>query len=241
MIQLDYNTDSIEYEIIICGTDTEVVLEDILEEWKKKLPLSLFNTHKKTSASINLNKGIELARGKVFCRIDSHCKIDRDFLQLGLAEFQRNFESFSAVGPSVEIISEKNNSVSKIISKLYMSPFLMGPSKFKRSYFYKNFSGATDSIFLGFYSTKDLKELGGFDTTIQRKQDIELLERLKNKTSKPLYNAGSVIVKYILKQDTFLVFVKDVLRNIFIYIFKVYKINPFYTDCCRDTFSYNPL
>ena len=69
--------------------------------------------------------------------------------------------------------------------------------------FYKNFSGATDSIFLGFYSTKDLKELGGFDTTIQRKQDIELLERLKNKTSKPLYNAGSVIIKYILKQDTF--------------------------------------
>ena len=108
---------------------------------------------------------------------------------------------YSAIGPSVEIIGQTNSSISRIISKLYMSPFLLGPSKFKRSFFYKNFSGPTDSIFLGFYLTSDLRDLGGFDENLLRKQDIDLLSRLK-KCQIKVFITCSVIVKYILKQDS---------------------------------------
>jgi len=196
------NTKNISFEIIVCGSDSQNKVKDIVLSWKDKLPVSLIDTAKKTSASINLNKGIERAKGDIFCRIDSHCLIDKNYIQNGISEFNKNINDYSAIGPSVEIIGQSENFLSNVISKIYMSPFLLGPSKFKRSFFYKNFSGPTDSIYLGFYSTSDLRDLGGFDESIQRKQDIELLSRLKKMTNKGLYNSSSLIVKYILKQDS---------------------------------------
>lgn len=193
---------NLKYEIIVCGFDNENKVHNIVDFWRERLSISLIDTRKKTSASINLNKGLKKANGKIFCRIDSHCLIDKNYLKNGIIEFNKNQLMYSAIGPSVEIIGQTNSSISRIISKLYMSPFLLGPSKFKRSFFYKNFSGPTDSIFLGFYLTSDLRDLGGFDENLLRKQDIDLLSRLKKMSNKGFYNSSSVIVKYILKQDS---------------------------------------
>lgn len=194
--------DKIEYEIIVCGNDPENNVEDLVLKWSKILPILLISTPERSSASINLNEGIKKARGKIFCRIDSHCVLDKNYLRQGLKLFQENYPNFSAVGPSVEVVSQNKNLVSMLLAKLYMSPFLLGPSKFKKSFFYKNYSGPTDSIYLGFYSTHDLITLNGFDETIERKQDVELLSRLKNMTGNGFYNSSSLVVKYILRQDT---------------------------------------
>lgn len=191
-----------EYEIIICGNDPENKVQKLALKWSEKIPVSLILTPEKSSASINLNKGLQVARGDIFCRIDSHCTLDKEYLKQGLSLFREKYPKFSAIGPSVEVIGQIGNSFSMTIAKLYMSPFLLGPSKFKRSFFYKNYSGITDSIFLGFYSTSDLQSLNGFNETIIRKQDVELLSRLKNKTGNGFYNSSALIVKYILKQDT---------------------------------------
>lgn len=194
--------DEIDYEIIVCGNDPKNDVEVIVSKWIHKIPVSLIITPNKSSASINLNRGLEKASGKIFCRVDSHCILDKDYLRQGMTQFKKKYPKYSAIGPSVNIIGRSEGLISKLIAKLYMSPFLLGPSKFKRSFFYKNYSGPTDSIFLGFYLTDDLLGLQGFNEKISKKQDIELLTRLKNKKGQGFYNSNLIKVDYILKHDS---------------------------------------
>ena len=78
----------------------------------------------------------------------------------------------------------------------------MGPSKWKRSVFYRGFEGEVDTIYLGLFWTKDLKAIGGFDTSLTRKQDIDLLQRLQVSTDKKLLNSCNLRAIYVLKHDT---------------------------------------
>ncbi len=195
-------TDDLDYEIIVCDSDSDDDTEIVIRNWQRFLPIVYKKSFKGASASINLNKGIDLAKGKIFCRIDSHCLVSENYLIHGVKIFRAMQLEYSALGPSVEIQSSKKTRISNSVASLYKSPFLLGPSKFKRSLFFKNFSGRLDTIYLGFYRTADLVSLNGFDEKINRKQDIELLRRLESKTGRGFYNSSDLIITYILKQDT---------------------------------------
>lgn len=191
---------NLNYEIIVCDSDSGDV-ESLVQKWQKLLPVKYVCTHKNASASVNLNAGLMIAKGEIFCRIDSHCLVSKNYLKLGVSVFKKKEKKFSGIGPSVEIRSSRETTLSKILASLYMSPFLLGPSKFKRSTFYKNFSGRLKTIYLGFYRTQDLKSINGFDETIRRKQDIELLARLEKATSRGFYNYCHLKITYLLKHD----------------------------------------
>lgn len=194
------DTDGLQYEVIVCDGKSDDNIDDVIAAWKKKLPLHLISTYYKASASVNLNAGADCAQGEVFCRIDSHCQVTATFLKSGLREFRMRRDHYSALGPSVNVVASRSDKISKEIAKLYMSPFLFGPSKYKRSIFYKKFSGELGNIFLGFYSTEDVKKIR-FSENIRRKQDIEFLSRLKASKGLGFYNSSEVVINYFLKQD----------------------------------------
>ena len=194
------DTDGLQYEVLVCDGKSDDDIDDVISTWKTKLPIHLISTHYKASASVNLNAGANCARGEVFCRIDSHCEVTATFLKSGLREFRMRRNHFSALGPSVNVVASRSDKISKEIAKLYMSPFLFGPSKYKRSIFFKKFSGEIGNIYLGFYSTEDVKKFR-FAEEIRRKQDIEFLSRLKASKGLGFYNSSEVVINYILKQD----------------------------------------
>lgn len=195
------DTEGLSYEVLVCDGLSQDGIEQIVLSWQSRLPLRLISTSRRASASININAGAFCAKGAVFCRIDSHCLVTKSFIKNGLHEFSLRQNEFSALGPSVSIVGSKDTFISNTISKLYMSPFLLGPSRYKRSIFYKKYSGQISNIYLGFYLTKDVKELR-FDENIQRKQDIEFLSRLREKRGVGFYNSCEVEIKYVLKQDS---------------------------------------
>jgi glycosyltransferase involved in cell wall biosynthesis len=195
------DTGGLTYEILVCDGESQDGIEQIVLSWQSRLPARLISTSRRASASININAGAACAKGAVFCRIDSHCLVTRSFIKNGLNEFSLRRNEFSALGPSVSVIGSKDTFISNTVSTLYMSPFLLGPSKFKRSIFYKNYSGKISNIYLGFYLTEDVKELR-FAENIQRKQDIEFLSRLREKRGVGFYNSSTVEIKYVLKHDS---------------------------------------
>ena len=195
------DTENLRYEVLVCDGQSDDGIEEIVLSWESRIPVRLISTSRRASASTNINAGVECAKGAVFCRIDSHCLVTKTFIKRGLNEFNLRCHEFSALGPSVNVIGSKDTFVSNTLSTLYMSPFLLGPSKFKRSIFYKNYSGEIGNIYLGFYLTEDVKELR-FCENIQRKQDIEFLSRLREKRGVGFYNSSAVEIKYILKQDS---------------------------------------
>lgn len=189
-----------KYEIIICDGGSTDGIEEVVQKWKSSLNITLAITENGT-ASINLNKGISLAKFEVFCRIDSHCLVAADFFSNGMDELASMSSEACAVGPIIDVYPTKPTFIGKAISKAFMSPFFMGPSKFKKSNCFKNQSGSVDTIYLGFFFTNDLREINGFNERIKRKQDIDLLRRLKTTTKKYLFQSSKAKIKYTLKQD----------------------------------------
>lgn len=191
----------VNYEILVCdGFSNDNTLE-IIKKWKKKINIFLIQTSPDASASLNLNAGLKISRGEIFCRLDSRCIISKDYFKVGIEIFKLLRDNFCALGPIATVIPINRGIIPKLISKLYHSPFFFGPSKFKASYFYRNFEGKVSSIYLGFYDKKELKNINGFDSNLKRKQDLELLTRLKFSTKKSLYTSAKLKLKYQLAQD----------------------------------------
>lgn len=194
------DTEGLEFEVLVCDGKSDDDIKKVVLSWESKIPVRLISTSYGASASVNLNVGAACAKGVIFCRIDSHCLVTSHFIKSGLREFTSRSKDFAALGPSVEVIASNDGPISKTISKLYMSPFLFGPSKYKRSVFYERYSGEVGNIYLGFYLTEDVERLR-FSENIKRKQDIEFLSRLKAEKGIGFYNSSEVVIKYILKQD----------------------------------------
>lgn len=193
--------DSFDYEILLCDSGSDDGTRDLFEHWSKELNLYLIITPG-ANASQNLNAGIKSSSNSIFCRIDARARVAADYFSEGYRCLENNSSKYCAIGPSVQVMPRSPKFMPNILAKFFMSPFLMGPSKWKRSFFYKDFDGEVGTIYLGFFWIKDLRAVGGFDTSLMRKQDIDLLQRLQVSTNKKLFNSCSLRAIYVLKHDT---------------------------------------
>lgn len=191
----------IKYEILVCDGFSNDRIHYLIDKWGKKIRVFLIQTIDNANASINLNAGLNNSRGKVFCRVDSRCIVNTNFFKIGLEIFNSRKKEICALGPTATILPMHKGIIPELTSKLYHSPFLFGPSKFKNSYFYRFFEGKVSTIYLGFFDQKELKLINGFDEKLKRKQDIELLNRLKLHTKKYLLNSAKLKLVYKLAQD----------------------------------------
>lgn len=191
----------LDYEILLCDSGSADHTIEIVESWADLLKIKIISTpHANTSK--NLNKGLFSSTKPIFCRIDARARVSKNYFRTGLDYLSRLNKTHCAVGPSVDVVTNSTHRLSNIIARFFMSPFLMGPSHFKRSYFYKNFEGDVDTLYLGFYWTNDLRGISGFDTNLKRKQDIDLLKRLQLFTGKKLLNTSKLRALYVLKHDS---------------------------------------
>ncbi|MDC1143552.1 glycosyltransferase [Porticoccaceae bacterium] len=193
--------DLFDYEILLCDSGSNDGTRELFDRWVKVLNLQLIVTPG-ANASQNLNAGIMSSSNSIFCRIDSRARVAADYFSVSYRYLVDKSDRYCAIGPSVQVIPRSPQFVPSVLAKFFMSPFLMGPSKWKRSVFYRDFEGEVDTIYLGLFWTKDLRAIGGFDTSLTRKQDIDLLQRLQASTDKKLFNSCNLRAIYVLKHDT---------------------------------------
>ena len=190
-----------DYEILLCDSGSNDGTLELFDRWAKVLNLQLIVTPG-ANASQNLNSGITSSSKSIFCWIAPRSRVAADYFSVGYRYLEDKSDTYCAIGPSVKVVPRSPDFVSSVLAKFYMSPFLMGPSKYKRSVFYRDFEGEVDTIYIGFFWTKDLRAIGGFDTSLIRKQDIDLLQRLQVSTDKKLLNSFKLRAIYVLKNDT---------------------------------------
>lgn len=189
------------YEILLCDSGSSDGTNIIVQKWKKSLNLRVITTSG-ANASSNLNAGINAARGEAFLRLDARSRVSKDYFTVGLQLLSENSNNYSAIGPSVEVYSSNRGIESECMAAFYKSPLLMGPSEYKRSYFFQNFEGVVGTIYLGFFWLADLKAINGFNIIMDRKQDIDILSRLVAHTGKGLFCSARCKAQYKLKHDS---------------------------------------
>lgn len=120
--------------------------------------------------SYALNKMIELAEGEIFLRADGHCIYADDYLEKSV-ETLLNFNARNAGGSQRYVARNKVQAGVAMAVKSFLGN---GGAR----YMDETYEGYADTVFLGCFWTKDLKELGGFSTSNITNQDSEMNLRI---------------------------------------------------------------
>ncbi len=155
--------------------------------------------------SFALNKMIDLAKGEVFLRADGHCIYAEDYIEQCVAALTET--DARNVGGAQRYIAQ--NRVQAGIALAMKSYLGNGSAKYKR----EDYEGFADTVFLGCFWTKDLREIGGFNKTNITSQDLELNLRLKKKFGDNSVFISPEIKSYYFPRDTYTKILKQYFKH----------------------------
>ncbi len=155
--------------MIADGGSTDRTKEIIAELSKEDSRVKLIDNPKKYQ-SFGLNKMIDAAEGEVFLRADAHCYYKENYVEKCVEVLLKT--KAKNVGGSQRY--KAKNPVQAGIALAVKSFLGNGGAKYMDS----QYEGYGDTVFLGCFWTKDLREVGGFSTANITNQDSELNLRL---------------------------------------------------------------
>lgn len=168
------------YEIIVVdGESTDRTLE-IVKEYCRRNPerIQLLHNPQKTLPP-GWNIGIRQARGQYVIRVDGHSKIPRDFLSRNYAVAQRVPEA-ACVGGVIHSVGL--GFWGEVNAYVYSHPFGVGNSKFRTQK--EEWEGFVDTVPYGAYKKEVFEQVGLFDETLKRNEDLEMHARIRQNGGK---------------------------------------------------------
>ncbi|WP_418579377.1 glycosyltransferase family 2 protein, partial [Hungatella sp.] len=185
LLNQDYPDD--RYEILIIdGLSTDQTIESaekVIAQYKNNrgsCPQIGFYKNKKMILAAGWNIGIKNSKGELVFRIDAHSTAAPDYIKKCVETILKH--DAICVGGKIE--SKSLQGEDDVITKVLSSPFGVGNSSFRVS----NTEGYTDTAVYGLYRKSIFEEIGYFDETLVRNQDIELHARIKNIGGKFYFN-----------------------------------------------------
>lgn len=158
----------IKPEQIICidGGSTDGTVDLLIKYQSKNRKIIVANNSLKFVPNA-LNIGIELNTSPIIIRLDAHSSYKSNYTSYILEIF--------ATMPEVDIVggpmrmSDNLSPFQRAIGMVTAYPFVIGPSTFHDV----NYSGFTETVYLGAYRTELFKKVGLFDLDLNRNQDDE--------------------------------------------------------------------
>lgn len=164
------------YEIIVVDGDSKDRSPEIIESFRKRHRdrIRVYNNPKKTLAT-GWNLGIQNANGEYVIRVDGHSRIPRDFLSSTYRVIQR-VPAASCVGGLVETVG--TGFWGEVNAYVYSHPFGVGNSKFRTTK--SEWEGYVDTVPYAAYKREIFDQVGYFDETLKRNEDLEMHARIRN-------------------------------------------------------------
>lgn len=203
LLNQDFPSD--KYEIVaIDGMSTDGTRQ-IISEYADKYPnrIRLIDNPQGTLAS-GWNIGIKEARGSIIIRIDGHSYVPEDFLRKNMATLQSFPDAACVGGP---IISVGEDFTSRAIAKALSCPFGVGNSRFR----YSKKAGYVDTIAYGAYRKDVFSEVGFFDDSLRRNQDLDMNSRIRKGGWK--FYLTPEIHSYYIVRSSIRQFIKQAFEN----------------------------
>ncbi|WP_428235439.1 glycosyltransferase family 2 protein [Gracilimonas sp.] len=190
-------------EILVADGGSTDNTRQIVEELSSKDERVKLIDNPEKFQSFALNRMIEKAKGEVFLRADGHCLYQEDYLKKNIDVFLET--GAKNVGGAQRYVA---NNVVQAGTALAVKSFLgNGGAK----YMDETYEGFADTVFLGCFWTKDLREIGGFNTKNITNQDSELNLRLIENFGKSVY-VSPEIKSWYYPRDSFLKLFKQYFR-----------------------------
>jgi glycosyltransferase involved in cell wall biosynthesis len=136
------------------------------------------NPDRRTSAGLNI--GLAHARGEYVARIDARSRILPSYLSACLNHL-RDHREIGVVGGMQIAESRGGGAIEEGIARALRNRWATGLSRYRRV----SVSGPSDTVWMGFFRTADLRALGGWDASVALNEDYDLNAR---------YRAGGQLV-----------------------------------------------
>lgn len=190
-------------EILIAdGRSTDKTREIVAELSEQDSRVKLVDNPEKYQ-SYGLNRMIDVAEGEIFLRADGHCHYKEDYIEKCVSVMLKT--GARNVGGAQRYMAK--NRVQAGIALAVKSVLGNGGAK----YMNENYLGYADTVFLGCFRTKDLREIGGFNTENVTNQDSELNLRLIEKYGDTVY-VSPEIKSWYYPRDSFIKLFKQYFR-----------------------------
>ena len=194
LIVQDYPRD--KYEIILIDGMSDDKSQEIIERLLKENPdvtVRILQNKKKILAA-GWNLGIQNAVGEYVFRIDAHSTVEKEYIKKCLKLYKELVAKIACVGGT--IVSESLAGSDEAVSQVLSSPFGVGNSKFR----YSTEAGFVDTVAFGMYKKEIFEDVGYFDETLVRNQDIDIHSRMRDKGYK-FYLDPSIHVVYYARNN----------------------------------------
>lgn len=175
--------------IIVDGMSTDGTREALLENRDN---IGSNGTNIKMLDNPNLilasgwNIAIKNASGDIVCRIDAHSELYPDYIEIGVNELlKRKTDRVACIGGILENVGK--GKVGSAIADLFSSRFGVGNSPFRIGLTEPKY---TDTAVFGLYWKSIFEEIGYFNESLARNQDIDLHDRILKKGYKLLTHPG---------------------------------------------------
>lgn len=162
--------------------------QEIVKEYSKKDSRIKLIENKKRIQSEALNLILMVAKGDLFLRADAHCVYDEKYVEKCVEAFLKS-EAYN-VGGAQRFISKQL--FQSGISIAVRSPLGSGGANYRD----EEFSGYSETVFLGCFRTDILKKVGGYKTDQITNEDMELNFRLNKLKKNAVYISSDIKVFY---------------------------------------------
>ena len=214
------------YEILIIDGESDDrtmdVAKQVVEDYRKingRCPNVQYIKNEKRILAAGWNLGIKHSKGRYVFRIDAHSKIPSNYIRKCVETITKH--NVICVGGKIE--SKSLLGEDDIITKILSSPFGVGNSSFRVS----NTEGYADTAVYGLYDKEIFNQVGFFDESLVRNQDIELHARIRNSGGKFYFNPEIKSVYYT----------RNTLKKMFKQAFLNGKWNPIVSKKTKGTLS----
>lgn len=161
-----------ELEILLAVGPSEDRTHEIAEDLAAADPRVIVLENPAGVTPAGLNVAIAAARYPVLVRVDGHGELSEGYIATAV----RLLDETGAANVGGLMDAQGTSPLSEAIAAGYNSPLGLGGGGFHLA---QTPAGPADTVFLGVFRADVLRELGGFDETLQRAQDWELNYRLR--------------------------------------------------------------
>jgi succinoglycan biosynthesis protein ExoA len=190
-------------EIVIAdGGSTDKTREIISSYTKLDHRVKLIHNPDKIQ-SAGINRIISIANGELFLRADAHSIYASDYVEKSVQALLES-GALNAGGAQRFIAKNPFQAGIALASRSFLGS---GGAKYRNPYL----SGFADTVYIGCYYTKILRELGGFSTTNGPNEDAEMNIRLSKMKDNAIY-VSSEIKSWYLPRQNLLALIKQYFR-----------------------------
>ena len=183
-------TNIVEIILAIGPSDDETSV--VGDELGKLDPRIQIVENKAGGTASGLNLAAKLATGEYLVRVDSHCLLPYDYVNIAVKKIK---ETGAGNVGGVQMATGESGFQSAVAAAM-TSRFGVGNSKFH----YGGAEGPVDTVYLGVFDASLFKELGGFDEKLIRNQDYELNIRIRE-AGRSVWFTPEMVVKYFPRSN----------------------------------------